>query len=130
MDATITGIESLMQKLQTRRAKVKSATKRGITKACIIVESYAKENMSPESPSIPGEPPAVVSGLLRASISHHVEDEEQEVAGYVGTRAVKYARPLEFGTSRMAARPFMFPALENNRGKVVEAIKEELEAAK
>lgn len=128
MDATIDGLENLMRKLEAKQAQVKRATKRGITKACLIVEAYAKENMTPESPSSPGEPPAVVTGTLRASITHRVEDEDSEAVGYVGTN-VQYAQPLEFGTSKMAARPFLFPALEKNREKVVAAIKEELEAA-
>lgn len=128
MDATIDGLENLMRKLEAKQAQVKRATKRGITKACLIVEAYAKENMTPESPSSPGEPPAVVTGTLRASITHRVDDEDSEPVGYVGT-GVKYAQPLEFGTSKMAARPFLFPALEKNREKVVAAIKEELEAA-
>jgi len=128
MDAVIDGLENLMRRFEEKKVKVKRATKRGITKACLIVEAYAKENMTPESPSAPGEPPAVVTGTLRASITHRVEDEDGEAVGYVGTN-VHYAQPLEFGTSKMAARPFLFPALEKNRDKVVAAIKEELEAA-
>lgn len=127
MDVVFEGLESLMRKLEAKQAQVKRATKRGITKACLIVEAYAKENMTPESPSAPGEAPAVVTGTLRASITHRQEDEEGEAVGIVGTN-VAYAKPLEFGTSRMAARPFMYPALEKNRANIVNAIKEELEA--
>jgi HK97 gp10 family phage protein len=129
MDAVIDGLESLMRKLEAKQAQVKRATKRGVTKACLIVEAYAKENMTPESPSAPGEPPAVVLGTLKASITHRVEEEDMETAGYTGTSLEDYPKALEFGTSRMAARPFMFPALEKNRANIVNAIKDELEAA-
>lgn len=128
MDAGVSGMDDLMRKLEAKAAAYKRAEKRGITKACLIVETYAKENMTPESPSAPGEPPAVVTGTLRASITHRVEEEGAETVGYVGTN-VEYAKPLEFGTSRMAARPFLYPALAANRENIVNAIKDELGAA-
>lgn len=37
-----------------------------------------------------------------------------------------YWRLIEFGTSRFAARPFMRPALENNAGKVLQAVVSEM----
>jgi hypothetical protein len=62
--------------------------------------------------SAPGQPPAVDTGRLRASITHQVGgpvyNSQVGIALYVrvGT-GVAYARYLEFGTSRMAARPFL-----------------------
>lgn len=61
--------------------------------------------------SAAGKPPAVDTGRLRQSIN------VQKVAeGHyrVGTN-VPYALSLEFGTRKMAARPFMRPALERVR---------------
>lgn len=40
-----------------------------------------------------------------------------------------YARFLEYGTSRMRARPFITPAVENNKDRILAAIKEQLKAA-
>lgn len=128
MDITIGGLESLMAKFEAKKTSVKRAETRGIKKACLIVEAYWKENMSPESPSAPGEPPAVVSGAFRASIHHQVEEEGGHTAGTVGTSLKVYPVALEFGTSKMAARPSAQPALEKNRTNIVNAIKEELEA--
>ena len=128
MDIEIVGLDDLEQQLKAKAEDIRRAQRRGIEKACLIVESYAKEHMSPESPSAPGEPPAVVTGTLRASITHRLEEEDGDTVGYVGTN-VEYAPYLEFGTSRMAARPFMFPALETNRTNIVDAIKDELEGA-
>jgi HK97 gp10 family phage protein len=42
--------------------------------------------------------------------------------------SAKHALPLEFGTSRMAARPFARPALTNMRDQVVNAVAAELRA--
>lgn len=128
MDATITGIDALMAKIEAEGQAVKAAERRGITKACLIVQAYAQEHMTPESPSAPGEPPAVVTGTLKASIAHRVEDEDGQTVGIVGT-GVEYARPLEFGTSRMAARPFLYPALAASRNEIVDAIREETKGA-
>ncbi len=57
------------------------------------------------SPSSPGDPPGVVTGALRASI--HVESlGEFKKAIVTGT---DYAVHLEFGTEKMAPRPYMMP---------------------
>ncbi len=71
--------------------------------------------------SVPGRPPAVDIGLLRASITHEVTREAGEIIGRVGTH-VEYAPYLEFGTSRMAARPFLRPALINNKAAIIKQI--------
>jgi hypothetical protein len=56
-------------------------------------------------------------GVLRASITHEVV-----IANLVrvGTN-VEYARPLEFGTTRMAPRPFMRPAFVMRADKMSDA---------
>lgn len=61
--------------------------------------------------SAPGEPPAVDTGLLRASIRHEVVDEPEGPTAYVGSD-VKYAEYLSLGTRKMAPRPFLQPALD------------------
>jgi HK97 gp10 family phage protein len=61
--------------------------------------------------SAPGQPPAVDTGRLRASITHTLpERDERGLRVRVGTD-VEYARYLEFGTRRMAPRPFLRPAM-------------------
>lgn len=93
------------------------------------VERAAKESMqgggSPHVPSAPGEPPAIDTGTLRASI--HVE----EVGPCVRTigDSVEYGIHLEFGTSRMAARPWLIPALESERDKFAERVARALQEA-
>lgn len=53
---------------------------------------------------------AVDTGNLRRSIEHG-DNNEDEV--YVGTN-VEYASYVEFGTSKMASRPFLKQAVENH----------------
>jgi len=61
--------------------------------------------------SAPGDPPAVDSGRLRQSI---VALKVDQFRWRVGTN-VEYALYLEFGTRRMAPRPFLRPAAEKVR---------------
>ena len=65
--------------------------------------------------SAAGEPPAVDSSYLVNNIFLDVDSDG--LGASVESRA-EYSSFLEFGTSKMAARPFMQPALEANRAKI------------
>jgi hypothetical protein len=69
--------------------------------------------------SAPGEPPAVQLGDLRKSVKFGVEKEGESVVGYVGTDLIK-GPMLEFGTKRMAARPWLRVSFEKSLVKVKE----------
>jgi len=69
-------------------------------------------------PSEPGQPPNADTHLLDRSIET-VQTGPLKVA--VSANA-PYAIPLEFGTSKMAARPFMAPALQRKRKEVTDLI--------
>jgi phage gpG-like protein len=60
--------------------------------------------------SAPGEAPATDTGRLANSLRADI----QGVRATVFTN-LEYAPFLEFGTRKMAARPFLFPALEKER---------------
>ncbi len=107
-------VAALQAKFRSRAEKLDSDTKKAINSCALKVERYIKESMTPNGPSAPGEPPAVDTGRLRASITHRVETESGEVVAYVGTN-VEYAKDLEFGTVKMQPRPFMVPGIEHNR---------------
>jgi len=99
---------------------------KGLQKVGAFLESDIKKSFKPgtgrtytrgnitHTASAPGEPPAVDTGRLRASISFHTYTNYVDV----GTN-VEYAAPLEFGTSKMAARPFLRPALQRNQREIV-----------
>lgn len=62
-----------------------------------------------------GEVPRVQTGTLKRSITH--ETHPVLPIARVGTNT-NYAPKLEFGTSRMAPRPFMLPALHSARAPI------------
>jgi len=74
---------------------------------------------SPHQASAPGEAPAIMSGNLLNR--QRVKMEQKTTVGvYFDAR---YARPLEFGTHRMAARPFARPAANKVRPWLVQQLR-------
>lgn len=71
--------------------------------------TYKRGSVSHKASSA-GNPPKTDTGRLVGSISASVGQLEAEIGAYVD-----YAVYLEFGTRNMSARPFMFPALEQER---------------
>lgn len=69
--------------------------------------------------SSPGQPPAVQLGDLKKSVKGGVEKEGKDVVGFVGSELPK-ASMLEYGTSRMAARPWLRLSFEKSLDKVKE----------
>jgi HK97 gp10 family phage protein len=67
--------------------------------------------------SAPGQPPAVDTGRLRSSYAFQVGRDGRGPYVDVGTN-VEYAKYLEFGTSLMAARPHLRPAIELLRVRI------------
>lgn len=53
----------------------------------------------------------VDTGRLRSSITNEIGQDGQGLVATIGTN-VEYAPYIELGTSRMAAQPFLLPALE------------------
>jgi HK97 gp10 family phage protein len=69
--------------------------------------------------SLPGEPPNRDSGVLQA----HLESvQTAPLAAEVSSNA-PYAVALEFGTSKMAERPYMRPATNRKRKDVVALVR-------
>ncbi len=135
-------------------ATAKEVNKAAMTKAANLVSKYAKEHMTLQgtydkriaggqsNPNVmhwsasPGEPPAVDTGILRASLVAEVTDVAFGVMGRVGPDIAKikadegkrkrkkgetdveYGLYLELGTRKMAPRPFLRPALRANINKI------------
>lgn len=68
-------------------------------------------------PSAPGEPPNNDSSVLADNIET-IRGSEPGTIKYTVSSNAPYAAFLEFGTSKMAARPYMRPALEKNRERI------------
>jgi hypothetical protein len=75
-----------------------------------------KTNWSASSPSSPGSPPARVTGRLHRSIKYRIW-KNQRGAGVVIYSDAPHALWLEYGTVRMASRPFMSLAMQRLRSK-------------
>jgi HK97 gp10 family phage protein len=67
--------------------------------------------------SASGNPPNTDTGYLASNIFVIIDSDK--FGSSVESRA-DYSGHLEFGTSKMAARPFMQPALEENRRKIIQ----------
>ena len=83
---------------------------------------YVKQNPNrTHQSSAPGEAPATDTGFLVSNIVVTIDTDG--MGANVESRA-EYSKALEFGTSEMAARPFLIPALNENRGKIRDLYKQ------
>jgi len=69
----------------------------------------------------PGAFPGVRTGLLRRSIGV-VKATRGNLAVYIGTN-VKYGRHLEYGTRKMAARPWLRRTFAEERAKMIDILR-------
>ena len=75
-------------------------------------------------PSAPGEPPNADTHHL----DNHIETVQRAPLIVEVASKAEYSVPLEFGTSKMAARPFMKPATQKKRKAVTELVKRAVQA--
>ena len=75
--------------------------------------------------SAAGQPPATDTGFL---VNNIVLDIDTNGLGANVESRADYSSFLEFGTSKMAARPFMQPALEENKPKINRLAKQMIKA--
>lgn len=71
-------------------------------------------------PSAPGQPPNADTRFLDTNIETRIESSNPPRV--VVESKAPYSAPLEFGTSKMAERPFMRPAVARNRKKMAQRI--------
>jgi HK97 gp10 family phage protein len=76
-------------------------------------------------PSLPGQPPNEDTGTLRT----HIETTQVAPLKVEVSSNAPYAAALEFGSSRMEARPYMGPATNRKRGAVVDLVRSAVSAA-
>lgn len=81
-----------------------------LVKSALFVERDAKLN----SP--------VDTGRLRASISNTNEGFGTDNPSVMIGTNTQYAAAVEFGTSKKSAHPFLFPALNSNKQKIIKTL--------
>lgn len=112
---SIEGIDAVISALEAKAVEVNAKLPQGIAQGCEIVKGEAKA-ICPVSTEAtrPGGP----HGELRESIIAQAAG----TTGTVGTNK-EYAAYVEFGTCKMAAQPYLVPALESKAEEVVQAIR-------
>lgn len=103
----VLGVQDVINNLMDIGASAKDL-RHGMAKAGAIIEKAAKK-----------ECPVGETGRLRASIGREAHPDHVDV----GTN-VEYGVYQEFGTCKMKAHPFLYPALVENEDKIIEAIKD------
>lgn len=94
-------------------AALKRATIRGLEACGAKAESYAKQELSRSKPHKRGPSrPNVITGRLRNSVSHSVQNNEM----YVGSNC-SYAAAVELGTRKSWAYPYLKPAATEHTGE-------------
>lgn len=123
------GMEKVLKRMGQMPDKVKPEVTQALVAAGFRVQRTAKRSIqnSPADPdtgrSKPGNPPKTDTGRLVNSIFVHLEEYKDRSVVFIGT-TVFYGRELEFGTTKILARPWLQPAIEANRKENVRALAE------
>lgn len=96
-----------IKKLEQVQAQMPQFVGRELRKLAFEGEAFIKMSFG-TSPSAAGMPPGVDTGKLRNSI----RAEKLGTFGWQIATDTEYGPHLEYGTSKMAARPFMGPGLD------------------
>lgn len=100
-----------------------SRVKRNLVSGARSGKFYTGGRSGPHRASAPGEPPHSDFGDLVRGIRHEID--RDGLSGAVVSH-VNYSKFLEFGTKFMSARPYMFPASEEEKPKSRARIKRAL----
>ncbi len=104
---TIEGVKEVTARLEKINQTATNAVEQALLNSALMVERDAKIKVP------------VDTGRLRNSLTHATEGfGSQEPAVRVGTN-VHYAKFVEFGTSKQSAQPYLYPALIENKSKIL-----------
>jgi len=119
----IKGQEELIASLSNMNADVEKAIQGALLQTAFMAQSTAQQSIlkGPKTgrfykrgkvihqASAPGEAPASDTGRLASSMRSEIDQGQLSASVIAGT---EYAAHLEYGTTKMAARPFLRPAAE------------------
>lgn len=125
---TVKGLNKHVKRLQNMRKAARQVTG-ALYAAGQDIELDAERSITEGSvsgaghvPSLPGQPPNRDTGHLDTNIETTVEAQNPPTVHV--TSHAEYSAALEYGTSKMAERPFMRPATEKNRKNVYSKVAE------
>lgn len=99
-----------LAKLQKQLAKLKNVSPHSLLAGALVLQRYAMENAP------------VKTGFLRNSATSRENEKGAELAFQAN-----YSYYVEFGTSKMAAQPYVRPAIDEHSHEVVKAVGNEIE---
>lgn len=103
----VVGLDKIMAQVGQWMAESEARIDAAVQKAAADCERYAKDRCP------------VDTGNLRASIQHEKVAQFQAVTG---TNTI-YAPYVELGTYKMSAQPYLYPAYEQAKGELMDALK-------
>lgn len=108
----------------TFRKKLHKRLGKNLDEAAEHLVAVIKRDLSkPQPPSQPFEPPHMRSGDLRDSITYDKPSKLVRRIRVGKPKSLHYAKYLEFGTVKMAPRPFLRPAHYRERNRTAKIIK-------
>jgi len=124
----VRGADRLLRRFQKMASpQMKEAVRGALYVAGGIVQDAAQASITEGSvsgknhkPSKPGEPPMNDTGMLMRGII--VEQAKDDPLAVDVKSTAPYSAALEFGTSKMAERPFMRPAAARTKDKVAKLV--------
>lgn len=133
MGVKVTGVEALNRKFKAMPKAVEERLKRAMAKSADEIVRDMKRLVAKDTGALGdsiswtwGDAPAGAMTIAQASAGEGTI----RLTIYAGTRDKKlgdrdafYARFVEFGTRKMAAKPFFFPAYRSNRKRAANRIK-------
>jgi HK97 gp10 family phage protein len=137
---TVRGADKLMRQLKALPISARSGVGSALASSVIILDAYAKQKIQgggrsgrtyrrrsvTHQASAPGEFPKTDSGQLVSSLFFRVGADK--LSAFFGTK-LAYGRYLEFGTSRMAARPWLRPTLRANSDVIIKRVRDAVKEA-
>lgn len=136
INVKVEGIEDLRATLKAEGVEAEKLVKTAVLQSALLIQGDARKLIQKgvksgrvypskrsknvmHQASAPGEPPATDTGRLVANVLFAIEQ-----GGYsarVGTD-LEYGKNLEFGTRKMAARPWLSRAITENSDKIINLI--------
>jgi len=102
------------KEIQDRLKKINKIATNDIEQALINSAEIVKKDAKLNVP--------VDTGRLKQSISHETENFGSNNPAAIIVTNVEYAKAVEYGSSRGAAQPFLFPAYNNNKQKILKEL--------